>query len=240
MRWRCIGGSFLSQRRFQPPHLGLLHLTICSPESDSQRIMPRSMKILRQPNSATQSTQKSRFKPLWKRITGAPDESGSKRREKGSPKRATHEYARNDSVGLALFAVSEGQWHWPSGIGHDLRALANTANHDRKLWRANCYLLVASGTTGGFSCVRIASGVEGKNLEMTKLSEADEQNIAVSDDDPRWRSPEASHGFETGFENGPPPRSSPPMRMLHHGQVAMDYRIQGCGAMIRARWQASL
>jgi hypothetical protein len=23
-----------------------------------------------------------------------------------------------------------------------------------------------------------------------------------ADDDPRWRSPEASHGFETGFENG--------------------------------------
>jgi hypothetical protein len=25
---------------------------------------------------------------------------------------------------------------------------------------------------------------------------------SVSDDDPRWRSPEAGHGFETGFENG--------------------------------------
>ena len=26
---------------------------------------------------------------------------------------------------------------------------------------------------------------------------------SVSDDDPRWRSPEASHGVDTGFEIGP-------------------------------------
>jgi hypothetical protein len=37
---------------------------------------------------------------------------------------------------------------------------------------------------------------------------------SVSDDDPRWQSPEASHGVDTGFEIGPAaPEASPPMRM---------------------------
>ena len=43
-------------------------------------------------------------------LTGAPDESGSKRREKGLAKAWQRTSARrNDSVGLALFALSEGQ-----------------------------------------------------------------------------------------------------------------------------------
>jgi hypothetical protein len=33
------------------------------------------------------------------------------------------------------------------------------------------------------------------------LSEPDEQSIVGSDDDPRWRSPEAGHGVDTAFEN---------------------------------------
>ena len=41
----------------------------------------------------------------------------------------------------------------------------------------------------------------------------------MSDDDPRWWSPEASHGFETGFENG---SAAEELRrrcaLLHHGQ----------------------
>jgi hypothetical protein len=62
----------------------------------------------------------------------------------------------------------------------------------------------------------------------------------VSDDDPRWRSPEASHGLETGFENG---SAAEELRADAHDCIMVrslrTYRIQGCGAMIRARWQSS-
>ena len=50
-------------------------------------------------------------------------------------------------------------------------------------------------------------GVRGSRSMMNRIS-------SVSDDDPRWRSPEASHGVDTGFEIGPAaPEASPPMRM---------------------------
>ena len=42
-------------------------------------------------------------------LTGAPDESGNKRREKGSPRRAMHEYARDDPVSLAFLGLPEKQ-----------------------------------------------------------------------------------------------------------------------------------
>jgi hypothetical protein len=62
----------------------------------------------------------------------------------------------------------------------------------------------------------------------------------VSDDDPRWRSPEASHGFKTGFENG---SAAEDFAADAHDCIMVrslrTYRIQGCGAMIRARWQSS-
>jgi hypothetical protein len=55
----------------------------------------------------------------------------------------------------------------------------------------------------------------------------------VSDDDPRWRSPEASHGFETGFENG---SAAEELRADAYDCIMVrslrTYRIQGCGAMI--------
>ena len=64
---------------------------------------------------------------------------------------------------------------------------------------------------------------------------------SVSDDDPRWRSPEASHGVDTGFEIGPAARS---FAADAHDCIMVrslwTYRIQGCGAILRARWQAPL
>jgi hypothetical protein len=55
----------------------------------------------------------------------------------------------------------------------------------------------------------------------------------VSDDDPRWRSPEARHGFEPVSRMGPPPRS---FAADAHDCIMVrslrTYRIQGCGAMI--------
>src|SRR5271156_6020741 len=57
----------------------------------------------------------------------------------------------------------------------------------------------------------------------TRKAYATRETSSVSDDDPRWRSPEASHGFETGFENG---SAAEELRRrcacLHHGQVATD------------------
>src|ERR1700730_2607673 len=65
---------------------------------------------------------------------------------------------------------------------------------------ANCS--VASGNNWrGSSWRRVASRVIGE-LRQAKLSEPDEHNSSASDDDPRWRSPEAGHGVNTGFENG--------------------------------------
>ena len=55
----------------------------------------------------------------------------------------------------------------------------------------------------------------------------------MSDDDPRWRSPEASHGFEIGFENG---SAAEELRADAYDCIMVrslrTYRIQGCGAMI--------
>jgi hypothetical protein len=64
----------------------------------------------------------------------------------------------------------------------------------------------------------------------------------VSDDDPRWRSPEAGHGADTPVSRmGPPPRS---FAADAHDRIMvrslLTYRIQGCGALIRARWQLPL
>src|SRR3977135_1621267 len=46
---------------------------------------------------------------------------------KGSPRRATHEYAEEWFSWLGAFCSSRRTVHWPSGIGHELRALAKNA-----------------------------------------------------------------------------------------------------------------
>ena len=53
--------------------------------------------------------------------------------------------------------------------------------------------------------------------------------------------PTLIHGFDAAMRMGPPPGASPPMRMAASwfGSPRI-HRIQGCGAMIRARWRAPL
>ena len=60
-------------------------------------------------------------------LTGAPDESGSKRREKGLAK-AGNARVRRGMIELAWRSWSSRKIvHWLSGIGHGLRALAKNA-----------------------------------------------------------------------------------------------------------------
>ena len=80
---------------------------------------------------------------------------------------------------------------------------------------------------------------EGEDLEKTSSRRPTSRTSSVSDDDPRWRSPEASHGFETGFENG---SAAEELRRrcawLHHGQVTTDLPNTRLWRDDRARWQA--
>ena len=60
-------------------------------------------------------------------LTGAPDESGNKRREKGLAK-AGNARVRRGMIQLAWrFLSSRKTVHWPGGIGQELRALAKNA-----------------------------------------------------------------------------------------------------------------
>src|SRR5258708_7142833 len=65
----------------------------------------------------------------------------------------------------------------------------------------NC--LVAPGDHWRGSGGRHMASRVREKIGKDKLSEPDEQNIVGFDHDPRWRSPEAGHGVDTGFENGP-------------------------------------
>jgi transposase len=124
-------------------------------------------------------------------ITGSPDESGSRRREKGLAK-AGNARVRRGMIQLAwrflLFQKDSALAHW-------YRTRTESAGKRRKtmivaLARKLLIALWRLVTTG-----EVPAGV--------KLSElANKETSSVSDDDPRWRSPEAGHGVDTGFENG--------------------------------------
>ena len=63
----------------------------------------------------------------------------------------------------------------------------------------------------------------------------------MSDDDPRWGHPKQAMVLKPVSRMGPPPRR---FAADAHDYIMVrslrTYRIQGCGAMIRARWQAPL
>src|ERR1700730_3507651 len=108
---------------------------------------------------------------------------------------------RDDPTGLALFAFPEGQRIEPevSDTNRERRQKAQDNDCSSRAQVAHCP--VAGGDhrrgDGGRPRLRSVSG----NWEKTsswKLTKAS----SVSDDDPRWRSPEASLGVDTGFENG--------------------------------------
>src|SRR5262249_7576983 len=70
---------------------------------------------------------------------------------------------------------------------------------------------------------RLASYCEQREKENSeKTGSRSLRTSLVSNYDPRWRSPEASHGVDTGFENG---SAAEELRRrcawMHHGQVVM-------------------
>src|SRR6478672_6824041 len=138
---------------------------------------------------------------------------------------------RDDPTGLALFAFPEGQRIEPvvSDTNRERRQKAQDNDCGSRAQVANCPV-AAGDHRRGSGWRRITSSVSG-NWEKTsswKLTKAS----SVSDDDPRWRSPEAGLGVDTGFENG---SAASELRCrcawLHHGSGPRARRIQGCGAI---------
>ena len=71
-------------------------------------------------------------------LTGSPDESGRKRREKGLARfRQWSRSARHDPIGVAVSSAPEEQRHWRSGFETTPRTLAARADPSQWPWRAN-------------------------------------------------------------------------------------------------------
>jgi Transposase IS116/IS110/IS902 family len=145
-------------------------------------------------------------------LTRAPDESGSKRREKGLAKAGNARVSRGMIQLAWRFLLHQKdsaltQWYRARTVAGRKRKTALARKLLIALWR-----LVTVGES------------------LTK------RRSSVSDDDPRGRSPEAGHPVS---RMGPPPRSfAADAHDCIMVRSLLTYRIQGCGALIRARWQA--
>ena len=135
-------------------------------------------------------------------LTGAPDESGNKRREKGLAK-AGNARVRRGMIQLAWrFLVFQKD----SALARWYRTRTESAGKKRKTMIVALArkLLIALWRLVTIGRYRLASYCE-RRERRTRIGSRSMTNriSSVSDDDPRWRSPEAGHGVDTGFEIGP-------------------------------------
>jgi hypothetical protein len=148
-------------------------------------------------------------------LTGAPDESGAKRREKGLARSGNARVRR----GMIQLAWRFLMFQSDSILARWFRARTENARDTRKtmivaLARKLLIALWRLVTTGEVPAGVVLRAAEKKNSDTTRSRSPTNRTSLVSDDDPRWRSPEASLGVDTGFREWVRRRGvSPPMRM---------------------------
>jgi transposase len=163
-------------------------------------------------------------------LTGSPDESGTKRREKGLSK-AGNARVRRGLIQLAwrfLQFQKESaltKWFWsrtagPSGVRKTTMIVALARKLLIALWR-----LVTTGEVPEASCCGRRS--EQRPLSNKKGHAGVRHWVALTrraaDDDPRWRQSEYGYGCNAAWRMDPPPRSLARRSVsLLHGRGPLD------------------
>src|SRR5262245_21313904 len=181
-------------------------------------------------------------------LTGSPDESGTKRREKGLAK-AGNARVRRGLIQLAWRFLqfqkesALANWFWsrtegPSGVRKTTMIVALARKLLIALWR-----LVTTGEVPEGVVLRPAVCATPSNKKgHTRGSAPGRADATVADDDRRWRQSESGYGCNAAERMDPPPRSLARRSVsLLHGQGSFGpNRIQACGASSCAHRQAPL
>src|SRR6516164_1115059 len=177
-------------------------------------------------------------------VTGSPDESGAKRRERGLAK-AGNARVRRGLMQLAWRFLrfqkesALAQWYYARTEGAaGMRKTTMIVALARKLLIALWRMVTTGEIPAGIALRTVAAcSTRRENYQASSFGACRQ----AADHDPRWWRPEHSHGIDAVPRMGPPPRSLAVEAndCFMVSGLCRPNRIQGCGAP-RASKRASL